>query len=117
MPLYILATIAELEGRAEEARNYHRREREIFAAFDGNRYRIERQFGELIAYIAKGDDQMHSMLEEGLPALEKKGWNITVAVQRIWAGERDGHVLIEDLNGQSALLVMMILEKLESSNK
>jgi len=50
--LNILAKIADLEGRAEEARDYRHRERETFAAFEGNRYHIDRQHGQLIAAIA-----------------------------------------------------------------
>ena len=50
--LGILADIADLEGRAEDARDYRRRERETFAAFEGNRYHIDQQHGQLIAAIA-----------------------------------------------------------------
>jgi hypothetical protein len=49
--LYILAEIADIEGHAEEARDYRRRERETFAAFDGNRYHIDQQHESLIAAI------------------------------------------------------------------
>ena len=45
--LQILAEIADLESRPEEARTYRRRERETFAAFEGNRYHIDRQHGQL----------------------------------------------------------------------
>ncbi len=53
-----LVSIAEVEGRTAEARNYRRRERETFAAFEGNRSRIDHWFGSFIADVvaaAKGN--------------------------------------------------------------
>jgi tetratricopeptide (TPR) repeat protein len=88
--LGILATIADLEGRTEDARNYRRRGCETFAAFEGNRYHIDRQHGQLIAAIAaaaKGDVQAREAVEAALPGLEEKRWKIADAVHRIWAGE------------------------------
>jgi hypothetical protein len=111
--LHILADIANLEGRAEAAQHYHHRERETYAAFAGNRYHIDRQHGPLIAAIAaaaRGDARARKAVEEVLPQLEARGWHIAAATQRIWAGERDWHSLIEDLGGQEALLVLRVLE-------
>ena len=42
-----------------------------------------------------------------------KGWRITSALHRIWAGERDWHALVEELNAAQALLVLRVLETLE----
>ncbi len=111
--LGILANIADLEGRAKEARDYRHRERETFAAFEGNRYHIDRQHGQLIAAIAgaaKGDTKAREAVEARLPRLEEAGWKIAAATRRIWAGERDWHVLVEDLDAQDALLVLRVLE-------
>ncbi len=111
--LSILANIADLEGQAEEARDYHLRERETFAAFEGNRYHIDRQHGQLIAAIAaaaKGDAKAREAVEEVLPQLEEDGWEIAAATRRIWAGERDWHALVEDLDREEALLVLRVLE-------
>ncbi len=111
--LNILANIADLEGRAEEARDYRRRERETFAAFEGNRYHIDRQHGQLITDIAaaaKGDAEVRAEVEAALPELEEDGWEIAAATRRIWAGERDWHALVEDLDGQDALLALRVLE-------
>ena len=111
--LSILGDIADLEGRAEEARDYRRREREVFAAFEGNRYHIDRQHGQLIAVIAaaaQGDTQAQAKVEAALPELEKHGWHIVDATRRIWAGERDWHSLVEDLDSQDALLILRVLE-------
>ena len=111
--LNILAEIADLEGRAEEARDYRRRGRETFATFEGNRYHIDRQHGQLIAAIAasaRGNAEARAEVEARLPRLEEAGWEIAAATRRIWAGERDWHALVKDLDGQDALLVLRVLE-------
>ena len=118
--LGILAIIADLEGRTEAARNYHRRERENFAAFAGNRYHIDQQFKSLIidiAAAAKGDTRARANVETALPDGEAKGWHITAATQRIWAGERDWHSLVEDVDRNSALLVLRVLETLQEQQE
>jgi len=111
----ILAGIADLEDRTEDARNYRRREREVFAAFEGNRYHIDRQHGQLIAAIAtavKGDMQARKAIEAALLELEAKGWHIADATRRIWADERDWHALVEGIDRNSALLVLRVLEEI-----
>src|SRR6266567_1907236 len=111
--LSILANIADLEGQTEEARDYRRRARETFAAFDGNRYHIDRQHGQLIVAIAaaaKGDAKARAEVEARLPRLEEDGWKIAAATWRIWAGERDWHALVEGIDRNSALLVLRVLE-------
>src|SRR6266567_4174504 len=111
--LGILANIADLGSQTEEARNYRRRERETFAAFEGNRYHIDRQHGQLIAAIAaaaKGDAEARAEAEARLPRLEEAGWKIAAATRRIWAGERDWQALVEDLDRQDAVLVLRVLE-------
>ena len=111
--LSILAGIADLEGRTEEARNYRRRERGTFAAFEGNRYHIDQQYGQFIADVAegaKGNEQARAKVEAVLPDAVKNGWHITDAVRRIWAGEHDWHSLTENMHGQEALLILRVLE-------
>jgi tetratricopeptide (TPR) repeat protein len=113
--LSILAGIADLEGNAAQARDYRRRERIAFAAFAGNRWHIDNQFGELIAAIvaaAGGDAGARAQVEGRLPGLEQAGWKIGDAVRRVWAGERDWHALCEGLDSQDALLVLRVLEAL-----
>src|SRR6266702_5330033 len=107
--LSVLAGVAEMEGRAEAAQDYRRRERESFAAFAGNRYHIDRQHRQLISDIAaaaKGDSEARAAVEARLPRLEEAGWKIAAATRRIWAGERDWHALVEGLDLQLALLVL-----------
>src|SRR5262249_1700593 len=99
--LNILAGIADLEGNPAQATDYRRREREACAAFEGNRWHIERQHGALIAAIAAGaggDAGARAAVEQALPQLEANGWQIGDAVRRIWAGERDWHALCEDID-------------------
>jgi tetratricopeptide (TPR) repeat protein len=113
--LGILADIAALEGRTNAARDYHHRVRVTFAAFEGNRWQIDQQFGDLIAAIAaaaQGHEQARAAVEEVLPQLEEDGWQIAEATRRIWAGERDWDALVEELDRQEALLVLRVLEEI-----
>jgi len=118
--LNILASIADLEGKPEVVQSYRRRERKTFAAFDGNRYEIDHRYGSVISAIvkaAKGDVQQREAVEGALPRIEKQGWHIAEAVHRIWAGERDWHSLVEDLDCYDALFLLRVLEKLSESTQ
>jgi len=69
----ILVDISEQEGRTEAARDYRRRERETYIAFEGNRHSIDRQFGEFIAIIAsaaQGNEQARAASERVLQQFE-----------------------------------------------
>ncbi len=111
----ILADLAELTGEPEAARAYRRRARTSFAAFDGNRWHIDQQFGPLIkacAAAALGDAETRAAVEAALPQLEASGFQGTAALERLWAGERDWHALTEELDRQESLLVLRVLETL-----
>jgi len=112
-----LADIADSQGREDEARTYRRRERESFAAFEGNRYNINLQAGPLITAIAAivGNMQQREKIEAALPQIEANGWHITTAVQRVWAGEWDWHVVAEGLDNVDALLMLRVLETIAAS--
>ena len=56
------------------------------------------------------------VVEADLPKLEEKGWHIAAATKRIWAGERDWHSLVEELDSQDALLVLRVLETIAQPN-
>jgi len=114
--LNILADIAKLEGQADEARDYRRRERESYAAFEGNRYYIDRQYGWFVSGVVaamKGDMKARENVETVLPEFEEKGWRIANPVRRIWAGERDWDSLVEGVDSNSALLVLRVLETID----
>jgi tetratricopeptide (TPR) repeat protein len=114
--LGILADIADLEGQAEQAAAYRRRERETFAQFAGNRYHIDQQHGALIAAIAavaRGDEAKRAQVEEVFAHMEAGDWgNVPPVIRRLWAGERDYETLVEDLDGAPALLIWRVLEVL-----
>jgi len=114
--LATLATIAKLEGRAEAARNYHRRACETFAAFPGNRINVDRISGPTIAAIAaaaKGDIEARKDVEALLPEPAVNGPQpITTAIWRIWEGARDWYTLVDDLDIKEALIVLRVLETL-----
>jgi tetratricopeptide (TPR) repeat protein len=116
--LNILAEIAALEGRVDAAREYRRRERETFAAFAGNRWHIDQQHGQLIAAIAaaaQGDEEARAAVEAALPQFEANGWRIADATRRIWAGEREWGAMCEEIDRNSALLVLRVLEELAAA--
>jgi len=109
-----------LEGEREAARDFRRRERESFAAFAGNRWHIDNTFGELLPVLAaavRGDAEARAAVETVLPQFEAKGWPISSAFQRICDGERDWQALAEDLDRNSALLVLRALETIEETKK
>jgi tetratricopeptide (TPR) repeat protein len=121
---FILAFIADQEGRTEDAQSYRRLVRESFADFEGNRYYIGRLFGDLIAGIAKGafgDDnarvavinRVQSIIME-LQNTRFKWEGMLSVVQRIWAGERDWQILAKELDEAQSLIILLALEKISS---
>jgi hypothetical protein len=116
----LLAEVAEVEARTEEVERWQKGERESFATFAGNRYHIDQQFGDLITAIvlvAQGAEQMRNEVEEELLLIEKDGWQINAAIQRLWAGERDWHVLAQRVDRQDALVILRVLEMLQQSQQ
>ena len=131
-PLGILANIADLQGKTEEARDYRHREHEAYANYPGHHLQMKQVLEQVkqaleqaksplgqyvdidvIAASLKGDEQMRSYVEAALKQLEGVGLNITNAIRRIWAGERDWHSLTEELNAPGALIVLMVLEAVQ----
>ena len=112
----MLAAIAEMQGHDEEAHTYRRKEKDAYASFAGHRYRIDQWFGALFPAIASAldDQEVQAQLEEHLAQMEAKGWHISEAIHRIWAGERDWHILVENLGNREALFVLRVLETLGS---
>jgi hypothetical protein len=63
-----------------------------------------------IAAVAVGDNSPRAQLEELLPNLEQRGWQLMGPVMQLWRGERDAAVLTEGIDPNSARLVQRILE-------
>jgi tetratricopeptide (TPR) repeat protein len=110
----ILATIADLQGRREVVHAYRQKEKDAYVTFAGYRYLIDQQFGELFPRFAAAQDDLgvRAQMEELLPQLEEKGWHISEAIRRIWAGERDWSTLVENLGNLESLFVLRVLETL-----
>ena len=52
-----------------------------------------------LAVAAAGTDKsLRSEIEPGFAALERNGWQVTQALHRIWAGERDAVALTRDID-------------------
>jgi hypothetical protein len=72
-----------------------------------------------VALVASGDSRTNRAALEGvrLAAMEKDGWrNLTSAVRRIWAGERDDAALTAQLDANTSFLVRRILDLIRSGN-
>ena len=65
---------------------------------------------QAIAAVAAGDTARQGEIEAVLADLETKGWRLSEAVQRIWAGERDETVLTAGLDAQESALVKRLLQ-------
>jgi tetratricopeptide (TPR) repeat protein len=117
--LSILVEIAEMEGEMEVAQAYRRREREMYAAFVGNRYQIGKLEGFIstVAAAAAGNRKAKKAIEQFFPQLEDANKHFAAAIRRILTGERDWHTLVEDLDGRDALLVRRVLETLEQGGE
>ena len=113
----VRATIAELEGHADTAELYQRREREVYAAFPPHRAEIDRIYGAFIANIAaaaRGDGQARAQVDAELVPFDTNDQMrpIAIAVRRIMAGERDWHTLSKNIVPQNALALRLVLESL-----
>jgi hypothetical protein len=77
---------------------------------------ILQQFEPLLQLVAAAvtNAGLRPQIEALLPQLEQKGWRLTDAVRRIWAGERDAQALTAGLDGQDSALVRRVLEIVES---
>ena len=62
-----------------------------------------------IALAAHGNAVARLLVEAILPQLEKGGWQLSDAVQRLWAGERDIAALTTGIDPNSTALVRRVL--------
>lgn len=116
--LYMLYAFATMERRLQAARDYRRRERETYAAFIGNRYDMDRDYGTLIENISaaiRKKQELHSV-GPNLAQLQRLEGDLEViitALKRLSMGERNWHALSEDLERQQALFLLRVLERLK----
>jgi tetratricopeptide (TPR) repeat protein len=112
----LLTSIAEMQGRHEAAHAYRRKEKDAYISFAGHRYQIDQQFSELFPVLALAQNKLEirAQIEESFPQIEARGWHISEAIERIWAGERDWQTLVENLDNREALFVLRVLETLGS---
>jgi len=76
-----------------------------------------RQFTPLlegIAAVARGDETDRAEIEATLEDLERKGWHLRRSVERIWSGERNRDLLVQDLDPLDRALVEQILALLKA---
>jgi tetratricopeptide (TPR) repeat protein len=112
-----LATIAEMEGQSDTARDYRRREREASAASNEVRQVVDDRLGKVIALtaaaIVQANAEGHGPFEEALKLFDLFGDTLNQVppvLRRIWEGERDWHTLAERLNRIEAVVVLRVLE-------
>jgi tetratricopeptide (TPR) repeat protein len=76
-----------------------------------------RHFEPLLQQFAAAalDETLRAENAALLPQLEQKGWQLTAAVHRIWAGERDASTLTAGIDGNSAALVERFLALLAAA--
>lgn len=113
----VRATIADLEGQANIAESYWRREREVYAAFPPHRAEIDQTYGAFIANIVAatgGDGQARAQVDAELVPFDANDQMrpFAIAVRRILVGERDWHALSKDIVPQNALALRRVLESL-----
>ena len=76
-----------------------------------------RQFTPLlegIAAVARGDGADRAEIEATLEDLERKGWHLRRSVERIWGGDRNRDLLVQDLDPLDRALVEQILALLKA---
>lgn len=64
---------------------------------------------QAIAAVAQGNEEPRPAIEELLPQLEAKGWQITASVHALWSGERDAERLTAGLDDSDSQLVRHLL--------
>jgi tetratricopeptide (TPR) repeat protein len=112
-----LATIAEMEGQLQVAREYRRRESDSAVASDEIR-RVVDQGGIVsrLAYaISHQSAKMQEDLNEAAASFDESGETfvgVGPALRRMWEGERDRSTLTKDLNTVGVVLITRVLDSI-----
>jgi hypothetical protein len=110
------AALAELPEEEADAVLQQLRDADLIGGSTGpDMEKVLTEYGPLLEGIAAAvtNTDLRSQIEEMLPKLEENGWELTDAVHRIWAGERDAAALTAGIDGNSAQMVNHILESIE----
>ena len=113
----VLAIVAELQERMDDAQHYRRRERGTFSDFPGHHDEILQQFGPFMAAVAiaaSGDPQAQASVEILLAYFDRDNTlqPVAIAIRHLWEGERDWETLTREVDPQNALLLRLVLESL-----
>ena len=110
------AALAELPEAEAAALKQRLREAGLISGSAGpDMTQVLHEFEPLLQDIAAAvnDEGLRAQIEPVLADLEQKGWRLTEAAHRIWAGERDAEALTAGLDTQDTALVRRVLELLE----
>lgn len=110
------AALAELPEEEAEATLRQLRDADLIGGSTGpDMEQVLREFEPRLQSIAAAasDESLRGEIEPVLASLEEKGWMLSDAARRIWAGERDVAALTEGLDEQDSALVRRVLQLLE----
>ncbi len=110
------AALAELPEAEATALKQRLREAGLISGSAGpDMTQVLQKFEPLLQGIAAAvkDEGLRAQIEPVLADLEQKGWRLTEAVHRIWAGERYAGALAAGLDEQDSAPVRRVLELLD----
>jgi hypothetical protein len=70
-----------------------------------------------IVAIACGAEEQQTEIKTVLTWLDQAGWQLSVAVQRIWAGERNSEALTQGIGANSAAMIRRLLELIDAPDR
>jgi len=112
----LLEALAEMPEAEATALRQRLREAGLIQGSAGpDMTQVLQKFEPLLQGIAAAvkDEGLRAQIEPVLADLEQKGWRLTEAAHRIWAGERDAEALTAGLDTQDTALVRRVLELLD----
>jgi len=69
-----------------------------------------------VAEIARGNNAQRSSVEQQLPVLQQRGWQLNDAIRALWAGERNLATLQRGVDTNSANLISRMLELINNGS-
>jgi hypothetical protein len=107
----LLARIADLEGRPNDAHEHRQRARAALAAAPVARETLRPRRDLIMAVAAAATDPAQRLvLDQKLEAMIQRGWDKLVpALRHVLEGERDEETLCDGLDWEDALIVGAVL--------